>query len=232
MGQKVNPNGFRLGFNKSWSSHWFTGKNLVTGLQEDDSIRKAVLKRYARSGIASIEIFRNRGDVVVNINTSKPGIIIGRSGKGAQELKASLEAAIAAIRKTDKKVIVRLNIVEVKAPELSAQIVADTIAGQIERRIAVKRTMRQAIERTMERRAKGIKIKIAGRLNGAEIARNEVMSNGSIPLQTLRSDISYAHATAVTTYGTIGIKVWIYLGESDQLPSAQPAEQPARFNRG
>ncbi|HSI20645.1 MAG TPA: 30S ribosomal protein S3 [Verrucomicrobiae bacterium] len=230
MGQKVNPTGFRLGFNKNWTSHWFAGKNLVASLQEDHSIKTVIFEKYKRSGISSIETFRNRGDVVVNIHTAKPGIIIGRSGKGAQELKAKLELTIARLRKTNDKVGLRLNIVETKIPEFSAQVVADTIAGQLERRISVKRAMRQAIERTMERRAKGIKIKVSGRLNGAEIARDEVMSNGSIPLQTIRSDISYAQATAVTTYGAIGIKVWIYLGQSDTMPSAQPVEQPSRYN--
>lgn len=231
MGQKVNPNGARLGFNKNWTSHWFSGKNLVAGLQEDHAIKSVINERYQRSGISAIETFRNRGDVVVNIHTSKPGIIIGRSGKGIQELKQKLEQAMARIRKTNTKVGLRLNIVETKVPEFSAQVVADTIAGQLERRISVKRAMRQAIERSMERKAKGIKVKVSGRLNGAEIARNEVMSNGSIPLQTLRSDISYAQATAVTTYGSIGIKVWIYLGQSDEMPTSQPVEQPSRYNR-
>jgi small subunit ribosomal protein S3 len=232
MGQKVNPNGFRLGFNKTWTSQWFTGKVYTGGLQEDHAIKQVIAKRYQRAGIGSIEIFRNRGEVIVNIHTAKPGIIIGRSGKGVQELKQQLEAAIARSRTTGNVLGLRLNIVEIKAPELSAQIVADTIAGQLERRISVKRAMRQSIERTMERGAKGIKVKIAGRLNGAEIARNEVMSNGSIPLQTLRSDISYAQATAITTYGAIGVKVWIYLGVSEELPTSAPQEQPPRYNRG
>lgn len=232
MGQKVNPSGFRLGFNKNWSTHWFSGKNLIAGLQEDHTIKTLIQARYKRSGISSIEIYRNRGEVIVTIHTAKPGIIIGRSGKGIQELKANLEAAIAKGRGAQgEKTGLRLNVVELKVPELSAQVVADTIAGQIERRIAVKRAMRQAIERSLERRAKGIKIKVAGRLNGAEIARSEVMSKGSIPLQTLRSDISYAQATAVTTFGAIGIKVWIYLGESDTMPSSAPMEQATRFNR-
>jgi small subunit ribosomal protein S3 len=232
MGRKVNPHGVRLGFNKNWSSHWFAGKTMVTALQEDEAIRQTINKRYARSGISAIEIFRNRGEVTVNINTAKPGIIIGRSGKGAQELRVNLDAAIRKVRNSDQRVNLRLNIIEAKAPELSAKVVAETIANQLERRIAVKRAMRQAMERTMERKAKGIKIKVSGRLNGAEIARSEVMSSGSIPLQTLRSDISYAQATAVTTFGVLGVKVWIYLGETDQLPSAQPAEQPSRYNRG
>lgn len=232
MGQKVNPNGARLGFNKNWSSHWFAGRNLVEALKEDHAIKTVINERYQRSGISEIETFRNRGDVVVNIHTSKPGIIIGRSGKGVQELKLKLEQAMARVRKSnEKKIGLRLNIVETKIPEFSAQVVADTIAGQLERRISVKRAMRQSIERTMERKAKGIKVKVAGRLNGAEIARNEVMSNGSIPLQTLRSDISYAQATAVTTYGSIGIKVWIYLGQSDEMPTSQPVEQPSRYSR-
>lgn len=218
MGQKVNPVGLRLGFNKSWVSHWFSDKNYATCLKEDGAIHQVITKRYRQSGISSVEIYRNRGDVVVTINSSKPGIIIGRSGVGAQELRSKLEAAIRKIRGTNEKFTLRVNIVETRVPELNAQLVAETIANQIERRISVKRAIRQAMERTMEKRAKGIKIKVSGRLNGAEIARSESASTGSIPLQTIRSDISYALAEARTTYGVIGVKVWIYLGDSDQMP--------------
>jgi small subunit ribosomal protein S3 len=227
MGQKVNPNGFRLGFNKNWSAHWFAGKNYAAYLEQDAIARTTVMKRYPRAGIALIEVFRRQGEVVVTIHTAKPGIIIGRGGAGSTELRANLEKQLFKHILPKERPNLRLNIVEVKSPELSARLVAETIAGQLERRIAPKRAMRQAIERTMERRAKGIKVRIAGRLNGAEIARSENSSNGSIPLQTMRSDLSYAQAEAKTTYGVIGIKVWIYLGQQDEMPE-DTAEQPSR----
>jgi len=231
MGQKVNPVGVRIGFNKGWTSHWFVGNNLSRALQEDYSIKQIIEKRYHHSGIASTDIFRNRGDIVVTIHSSKPGIIIGRSGAGAQELRANIEKAIQAVRKSQDKVTLRVNIVEARTPELNATIVAETIANQLERRISVKRAIKQAIERTMEKRAKGIKIKVSGRLNGAEIARSEGSSQGSIPLQTLRSDISYALAQANTTYGVIGIKVWIYLGDSEELPIESTPEPQHRSSK-
>ena len=218
MGQKVNPHGLRLGFNKNWTSHWFATASYAAYLEQDRQIRVLINKRYNRSGVQNIDIYRRSGEVVVSIHTSKPGIIIGRGGAGSTELKAKLEAMLFQDLTKSERPSVRLNIVEVKTPELSAKLVAENIAGQLERRIAVKRTMRQAVERTMERRAKGIKIKISGRLNGAEIARNETTSNGSIPLQSLKSDISYGLAEAQTTYGVIGIKVWIYTGDSTELP--------------
>lgn len=231
MGQKVNPNGVRIGFNKGWVSHWFAGKNYATALQEDAAIRGVVEARYHHSGVSSVEIFRNRGDIVITIHSSKPGIIIGRSGAGAQELRVKLERAIQEVRKDFTKVTLRVNIVETRVPELNARIVAETIANQIERRISVKRAIKQAIERTMEKRAKGIKIKVSGRLNGAEIARSEAAAQGSIPLQTLRSDISYAHAEAKTTYGVIGVKVWIYLGDAAQMPITATPEQQRSTNK-
>lgn len=231
MGQKVHPNGLRIGFNKGWTSHWFAPRSYASALQEDHAIKQVIEKRYHHSGIARVDIFRNRGDIVVTIHSSKPGIIIGRAGAGAQELRAQVEKAIQRVRKNYDKVTLRVNIVEVRTPELSAQLVAETIANQLERRISVKRAMKQAVERTMDKRAKGIKIKVAGRLNGAEIARNEVISQGSVPLQTLRSNISYAVARAVTTYGTLGIKVWIYLGESDELPIESTPEHQHRSKR-
>lgn len=229
MGQKVNPIGFRLGFNTAWTSHWFSAHKFAATLQEDATIRDAINKKYPRASISSIELFRNRGDIVATILTAKPGIIIGRGGAGSQELKRQIDAKVAKFYPQGGKPNIRINIVEVKNPELSAAIVAETIAGQLERRISVKRAIRQAVERTMEKKAKGIKVKVSGRLNGAEIARNEVVSNGSIPLQTLRSSISYSQAEANTTYGVIGIKVWIYLGESDEFPLSQTPEGPSRF---
>ena len=229
MGQKVNPTGLRLGFNKSWSSHWFSSKEYSKCLQQDAEIKKLIFAKYQRSGIGSVEIFRNRGDIVVTIHTSKPGIIIGRSGAGAQELKGKIEKLLFKNLSSKERPSFRLNIVEIKNPELNATIVAENIANQIERRISVKRAIRQAIERTMEKKAKGIKVKVSGRLGGAEIARSEANSSGSIPLQTLRSDINYALAEAKTTFGVIGVKVWIYLGESAQLPTEQITEQPSRY---
>lgn len=218
MGQKVNPIGIRIGFNQGWSAHWFSEKNYAQNLKDDYTARALINKRHQKSGIAKIELFRSRGDLVITIHSSKPGVIIGRSGVGAQDLKAKLEHALYKNTLPKDRPNLRINIVEVKSPELSAQIVAENIAGQLERRISVKRAIKQAMERTMEKKAVGIKIRVAGRLGGAEIARSETLHQGSIPLQTIRSDINYAQAEALTTYGIIGIKVWIYLGESDTFP--------------
>lgn len=228
MGQKVNPIGARLGYNQNWTSHWFGGKSFSAFLTQDHLIKKVIMKKYSRSGISSIQIFRNRGELAVTIQTAKPGIIIGRSGAGAQELKTNLEKALNKGLISKDRSTLRISIVELKNAELSALVVAENIAGQLERRIPVKRAIKQAIERTMEKRALGIKIRVSGRLGGAEIARSEVMSNGSIPLQTLRSNISYALAEAHTTFGVIGVKVWIYLGQLDILPTDEPVDQPVR----
>jgi small subunit ribosomal protein S3 len=227
MGRKVNPHGVRLGFNKDWSAHWFSDKNYAHFLKQDNTIREIIVKKYPRTGISNVQIFRNRGDLTISIHTSKVGVIIRRSGAGIQELKAAVDRQLYSNATKAERPNVRINILEVKNPELSAKIVAETIAGQIERRISVKRAMRQAMERTMEKRAKGIKIKVAGRLGGAEIARTENMSSGSIPLQTIRSDINYAQGEAHTTYGVIGIKVWIYNGELGEMPF-ETNEQPTR----
>lgn len=218
MGQKVNPVGIRIGFNKSWSSHWFNNRNYAQYLKDDNTIKELINKRHVNSGVAKIEIFRSNSDLVVTIHSSKPGVIIGRSGVGAQDLKAKMEHALFKSISPKERPVLRINILEVKSPELHARIVAETIAGQLERRISVKRAIKQALERTMEKKAKGIKIRVAGRLGGAEIARSETLHKGSIPLQTIRSDIDYAQAEAHTTYGIVGIKVWIYLGESDTFP--------------
>lgn len=234
MGQKVNPLGLRIGINRNWTAHWFNKKDASTLLKEDFAIRQVIEKRFHHSGIAKVDVYRNRGDIVVSIHTSKPGIVIGRSGTGAQELRTKLDRAIKVARGNfEEKVNLRLNIIEVRAAELDAKLVAETIANQIERRISVKRALKLALERTMDRGAKGIKIKISGRLNGAEIARSESAAQGSIPLQTLKSSISYAQGKAVTTYGVIGIKVWIYLGESMDLPidSAPEQQSNSRSNK-
>ncbi len=230
MGRKVNPIGARLGFNKNWVSHWFSERNYAESLHEDAIIRQIVTKRHARAGIASITIFRNRGDRAVTVHTAKPGLVIGRSGAGIQELRRLLELALTKHHKGLIPGSLRLNVVEVKNPELDAKLVGENIAGQIERRIAVKRAMRLAVERTMEKKAKGIKIQVSGRIGGAEIARSEKISQGSTPLQTLKSDISYASVEAKTTFGIIGVKVWIYLGESTEMPEPIQAEQQLTRN--
>lgn len=228
MGQKVNPTGIRLGYNQNWHAHWFATKNYALFLREDDTIHSIINKKYPRSGIEAIDIYRNRGEVAITIHTAKPGIIIGRSGVGAQELKVLIEKPLFKHLTGKDRPNIRISILEVKGPELSAKIVAENIAVQIERRISVKRAIKQAIERTMEKRAKGIKIKVSGRLGGAEIARAESASAGTIPLQTIRSNISYALAEAKTTYGIIGIKVWIYLGVSDSIDLDAPTEPSLR----
>jgi small subunit ribosomal protein S3 len=228
MGQKVNPVGLRLGYNKTWLSHWFTPDKYAKNLEEDNRIRAMIMKRHARAGIDHISINRQRGEVVVTISTAKPGILIGRSGSGSQELKANIERLVQKNRDSRDKQLVRLNIVEMKNPETSARLVAETISGQIERRIAIKRAIRQAIERAMEKRVQGIKIRVSGRLGGAEIARSESASAGSIPLQTMRSNVDYALAEAKTTYGVVGVKVWVYTGESQEMPHEPVVERSSR----
>jgi len=231
MGQKVNPHGARLGFNKNWSAHWFSQRNYAEFLQQDGIIRRIVSEKYIRAGIDEVEIFRSRGEITIAIHTSKIGVIIRRSGVGIQELRAALEKALFPGISPKDRPAIRISVLEVKNPELSARIVAENIAGQIERRISVKRAIRQACERTMEKRAKGIKVRVSGRLGGAEIARSESSAVGSIPLQTLRSNLSYAQTEAKTTFGVIGVKVWIYLGQSDEIPAETSTEQPARSNK-
>ena len=217
MGHKVNPTGLRLGFNKNWSSLWFSPKRYAANLKEDFTIRELVNKKHNRSGISEIQINRNRGEIIVSIFSSKPGVIIGRSGSGSQDLKALIEKTINSNSVSSEKQTVRLNIVEVKSSETNAKLIAENIAGQLERRIAFKRAMRQAIEKASEKRVRGIKIRVSGRLGGAEIARSESTSHGSIPLQTIRSQIDYAQAEAHTTYGIVGVKVWVYNGESNSI---------------
>lgn len=224
MGHKVNPIGFRLGFNKNWSSQWFSPKKYAEGLKEDFKIRELIQKKHHRSGIAEIQINRNRGEIVVSIFSSKPGVIIGRSGSGSQDLKQLIERTINTVSLNKEKQTVRLNIIEVKSPETNARLVAENIAGQLERRIAFKRAMRQAIEKANEKKVKGIKIRVSGRLGGAEIARSESTSSGSIPLQTIRSNIDYAQAEAHTSYGIVGVKVWVYNGELSYIPVIEPSQ--------
>ncbi|KGG81008.1 30S ribosomal protein S3 [Caloranaerobacter azorensis H53214] len=210
MGQKVNPHGLRVGIIKDWDSRWYAGKKeFADFLVEDYNIRKFLKQKLYIAGISRIEIERSANRVRVTINTAKPGMVIGKGGQGVEELRKQLE------KLTKKKVVV--NVEEVKVPELDAQLVAENIASQIERRISFRRAMKQAIQRTMRAGAKGIKTAVSGRLGGADMARTEGYSEGNIPLQTLRADIDYGFAEADTTYGKIGVKVWIYKG--DVLPT-------------
>lgn len=216
MGQKVNPHGLRVGIIKDWSSKWYSSKKEFSDLLiEDNKIRDYVKDKFYTSGIAKTEIERAANRIKVSIYTAKPGMVIGKGGSGVEELKTELESM------TGKNVFV--NIIEVKVPELDAQLVAENIASQLERRVSFRRAMKQSIQRTMRSGAKGIKTMVSGRLGGAEIARSERYSEGTIPLQTLRADIEYGFAEADTTYGKIGVKVWIYKGEI--LPKAKTENQ-------
>ncbi len=205
MGQKTNPIGLRLGINRLWDSMWFAQKNFANWLEEDVMIRKYIKRRLARAGVAKIEIERRGDKVRVHIHTARPGMVIGR--KGAEVDFLSEEMA----HLTGKNV--QIDIKEVKRPELNAMLVAEHIAGQIEQRVSYRRAMKKAIGSAMRMGALGIKLKTSGRLGGAEMSRVEGYMDGRVPLHTLRADIDFARATAFTTYGTVGIKVWMYLGE-------------------
>ena len=206
MGQKVNPHGLRIGIIKDWDTKWYANdKNFSAYLVEDVKIRKVLKKKLYISGVSRIEIERAANKVKINLNTAKPGLVIGKGGQGIEELRKEVE------KMTGKSVLI--NITEIKSPELDAQLVAENIASQLEKRISFRRAMKQAMSRTMKLGAKGIKTSCAGRLGGAEIARTEHYHEGTIPLQTLRADIDYGFAEADTTYGKIGVKVWIYKGE-------------------
>ncbi len=209
MGQKVNPHGLRVGIIKDWDSKWYADADFADNLIEDHKIRTYLKKRLYSAGISKIEIERASDRVKITIYTAKPGIIIGKGGAEIEKTKNSLSQV------TDKKVI--LDIQEIKRPDLDATLVARNIAEQLENRVSYRRAMKGAMGRTMKFGAKGIKTAIAGRLNGADIARKEFYSEGTIPLQTLRADIDYGFAEANTTYGKLGVKVWIYKGEV--LPS-------------
>lgn len=217
MGQKVSPIGFRIGVIRDWDARWFAGKNYKELLHEDLAIRDYIEKKLDGSSVSRIEIERAANNLRINIHTAKPGMVIGRGGTGVEELRKQLE------KMTNKKV--HLNIIEIKKPELDAFLVAQSVAQQLERRIAFRRAMKQAVFRSMRNGAKGIKIACSGRLGGSEMARDESYHEGTVPLQTLRADIDYGFTEARTTYGRIGVKVWIYKGEI--LPSKPKQEKPA-----
>ncbi len=207
MGQKVNPHGLRVGVIKSWDTQWFAEKkNFSDNLVEDYNIRKFLKKTYYTSSISKILISRTADKVIIDIYTSKPGVLIGRAGAGVEQMKKEVEKLV-------KKANVSINIMEIKHPDTDAQLVAEGIAAQLEKRVSFRRAMKQAMQRTIKAGAKGVKTMVGGRLDGAEIARSESYHEGSIPLQTLRADIDYGFAEAHTTFGVIGVKVWVYKGE-------------------
>lgn len=211
MGQKVHPKGLRIGIIKDWDAKWYAEKDYSDLLLEDIKLREYIKKRLYVAGISRIEIERAASRIKISIHTAKPGIVIGRGGSEVEALRKELE------KRTGKHV--NINIVEVKTPELDAQLVAENVAAQLERRIAFRRAMKQTVSRSMRMGAQGIKISCSGRLAGAEIARTEWYNEGKVPLHTLRADIDYGFAEANTTYGKIGVKCWIYKGEV--LPEAK-----------
>jgi small subunit ribosomal protein S3 len=205
MGQKIHPVGMRLGITRTWDSRWFEKKHYVDWLHEDIAIRKSFNRWMRSASISKIEIERRANQTRVIVNTAKPGIIIGKRGVGIDDIRKNLEQL------TGKNVAV--NVMEISHPELDARLVAQNIVDQLEKRIAFRRAMKQAIMRTMRSGARGIKVQVSGRLGGAEIARTEHNADGKVPLHTLRADIDYAQVEAFTTFGRIGVKVWIYRGE-------------------
>jgi small subunit ribosomal protein S3 len=220
MGQKVNPNGFRLGVNKDWKSKWYSKKNdFADNLLKDIKIREYLFKKLKEAAVADIVIERNNKRTNVKIYTARPGVIIGQGGKDIEVLRNAL-------KKITKEEDIYVQIVEVKNPNLNAQLVADSIASQIENRANFRNAQKRAIRNTMKSGAKGIKTKVSGRLAGAEIARSEGYTEGTVPLHTLRANIDYATSEADTTYGKIGVKVWIYKGEILGVPTSDEEKAP------
>jgi len=214
MGQKINPQSYRLGITKNWPVRWFLKGDYKKYLEEDEAIRKVIKAKIAQAGIVSIEIERTSNNLKVMIKAAKPGFVIGRGGKGIEELNKAIEKVLAKLRGASGRIALSLNVEELKRSESSAVYVADQVGWDLEKRMPFRRIMKKYIEQVMQgREAKGVKILLSGRLGGAEIARREWLKNGTLPLQTLRADIDYGTSTAFTTYGTIGIKVWIYKGQ-------------------
>lgn len=223
MGQKINPTGLRIGVIKDWESRWYAGKaDFSDILVADYEVRKFLFKSLATAGVPKIEIERDPKRVRINIHCSKPGMVIGKGGAEIEKLKAKCKAILG----LEKDVFI--NIIEVKQPDLNAQLVAENIAAQLERRVSFRRALKQSIGRTMRLGAKGIKIQVSGRLGGAEIARTEHYHEGTIPLQTIRADIDYGFTEAKTTYGRIGVKVWLYRGEV--LHDTKKPKREGRFD--
>lgn len=214
MGQKVNPKGFRIGVNTTWHSRWFSSKETAGCIGEDIKLRKFLKKKLESAGISKIDIERASARMWVNIFTAKPGLVIGRKGKEIEDLKRDLKNLVSRD--------VEVKIIEVRKPDTDAQLIAEAVAFQLERRVNFRRAMKESIGRAMRMNAEGIKIAVGGRLNGAEIARTEKSKEGRVPLHTLRADIDYGTAEAHTTYGLIGVKVWVFKGEkfskNEQVP--------------
>jgi small subunit ribosomal protein S3 len=215
LGQKTHPYGFRLGYNKGWKSRWFAKKDYADLLHEDVQLRKVLKEKLKSAGISGIDVERAANKLVIRIYTARPGIIIGRKGSEIDKLKQDVQ------KRTKREV--HIDIQEVHRPELDAQLVAESIALQLEKRVAFRRAMRKSVDSALRFGCKGIKVRVAGRLNGAEIARKEWYRQGRLPLQTLRADIDFGTAEANTTYGVIGVKCWIYQGE--KIPQRSKAKQ-------
>jgi small subunit ribosomal protein S3 len=214
MGHKVHPIGFRLGILYPWQSKWYSDKQYTELLHEDLGIRKMILGRLSDAAVSRVDLERNANQVIVTIHTAKPGIVIGRGGQKVEELRGELE------KKSGRRV--RVNIQEIRQPELDAYLVARSVADQLERRVAFRRAMKQAVTRTMQRGARGVKIMVAGRLGGAEMSRRETEKEGRVPLHTLRADVDFGIAEARTSFGRIGVKAWIYRG--DVMPEVRRQE--------
>tara|TARA_B100001057_G_scaffold457487_1_gene505837 strand:- start:17465 stop:18124 length:660 start_codon:yes stop_codon:yes gene_type:complete len=211
MGQKVNPNGFRLGVSKKQNANWYAkGKDFSNNLIQDLKVRAHLAKKLKNSSISKIELERTAENFVVNIHTARPGIIIGKRGEEIENLKKAIEKIV--------KGSSQINIKEVKKPDLDAQILAEGVAQQLEKRVMFRRAMKRTVQSALRQSAKGVRIEVSGRLNGAEIARTEWYREGRVPLHTLRADIDYGTAEALTTYGIIGVKVWVYRGEITEDP--------------
>jgi small subunit ribosomal protein S3 len=214
MGQKINPNSFRSGITKGWPVRWFIKGGYAKYLEEDEAIRNIIEEKINLAGIAGIEIERTQGHLRVFIRAARPGFVIGRGGKGMEDLEKVIVKAIQKVRKSKTPIPMSLNVEELKRTEVSAAYIGQQIAWDLEKRMPFRRTMKKYLEQVLQNRdVKGVKIYLSGRLDGNEIARREWLAKGSVPLQTLRADIDYAKTTAYTTYGTIGIKTWIYKGE-------------------
>jgi small subunit ribosomal protein S3 len=213
MGQKVHPIGFRLGVNKTWRSRWYAEKEYAALLHEDLALKKDLKKRFSHAGVSRVEIERAANKLKVTIFTSRPGIIIGRKGQEVDKLKQEIQ------KRTGKEVFI--NIQEILKPELDAQLVSESVALQLEKRIAFRRAMRKAVDAALRFGARGIKIRVSGRLNGAEIARSEWYLHGQLPLHTLRADLDFGFHEAHTTFGQIGVKTWIYRGETETAPKTR-----------
>jgi small subunit ribosomal protein S3 len=219
MGQKVNPVGFRLGVTRTWDSRWYSKRDFAKLLKEDLELRKFIKERLYSAGIARIEIERAASKVKINVHTARPGIVIGKKGAGVEQLKAEIQ------KLSQNEVF--LNIIEVKKPEANATLIAENVASQLEKRVAFRRAMKKCMTAAFKQGIKGIKIRVSGRLGGAEIARTEWYSEDSVPLHTLRANIDYGTAIAKTTYGVIGVKAWVYHGEGQTLKKQASVEAKA-----